>query len=81
MHLSSGQTGRATEIETFRTVNGNMESSVRSIIISYSRVRFDPLYNKGNSEFQNEKKIHRFLDPELSLILVWYLMTIRPIQR
>jgi hypothetical protein len=55
-----------------------MSGGTRNLIIEHGLVSFVTSYHKGYSVSGSTKLIHRYLNPELSQIVVQYLAVIRP---
>lgn len=76
MHLTSGMPARATELESYKLCNG--PSAQRSVYVLGKKFLLLPHYNKTRNLMEREKIIARFLDEDISLLLLKDLVFLRP---
>lgn len=77
VYIFGGQPPRGTELFSIRFRN-TVSGGARNLYIDHGLVSFVSTYHKGYSIDGSLKLIHRYLTPELSQILVQYLVLIRP---
>lgn len=75
--IFSGQPARGTELLSVRYQN-TLVGGCRNLFLSHGVFSFATLYHKGYSLRGTTKRIYRYLPPELSHVLVQYLVLIRP---
>jgi hypothetical protein len=78
IHISSGQPARGAELTTITT--HNMSQRPRAIYKIQGSIMILLGYNKTMSKMGTEKMIARFLTPELSKVLVYFIAVIRPFE-
>ena len=77
VYILGGQPPRGTELFSIRFRN-TMTGGARNLYINHGLVSFVTSYHKRYSIEGSLKLIHRYLSPQLSQILVQYLVLIRP---
>jgi hypothetical protein len=77
VHLTSGMPGRATELATYTIANG--ASVCRAVIKSGKRVCLSAQYSKTDNLRRSTEPVARYLDEEISSLLVQELLVIRPL--
>jgi hypothetical protein len=77
VHLAAGMPARSTEYVPLISVNDKGHRQ-RSVFITMGRLCFVFEYNKASSQSSKCRTICRFLDPESSLLWVWFLGVVQP---
>jgi hypothetical protein len=77
IHMTGGQPARGTELLVLRWRNSDT-CDVRNITIENGLVCFVTSYHKNYSTTNSTKIIHRYLPPEVSELLVYYLWLVVP---
>lgn len=77
IHITGGQPARGTELLTLQWRN-SQHGIRRNIFLENGLVTFVTSYHKGYSITGSTKIIHRYLPPEVSELLVYYLWLVVP---
>ena len=77
VHMTGGQPARGTELLTLQWRN-SQHGIRRNIFLENGLVTFVTSYHKGYSITGSTKIIHRYLPPEVSELLVYYLWLVVP---
>lgn len=77
VHITSGQPARGTELLSVQHCN-TVYGLRRSIFIENGLVTFVTFYHKGYSVSGSVNLIHRYLPPEISELVVYYLWLVLP---
>lgn len=77
IHLGSGLPARATELATYRLLNGS--TSQRSVYFLDGQIFFMPLYSKTRNLTGSNKPIARFLSQSVTEMVLQDLFVVRPL--
>jgi hypothetical protein len=77
VHVTGGQPARGTELLTLRWRNSD-RCEMRNVFIEHGLVSFVTSYHKNYSTSSITKLVHRYLPPEVSELLVYYLWLVVP---
>jgi hypothetical protein len=76
VHIGSGMPARATELETYCISNGI--SSIRTVYYNQGQIMFYVEYSKTRAFREANRNVVRFMDEEMSEVLLKDLMIVRP---